>query len=113
MKIRGFRIELGEIEAVLDTHPEVREAVVLAREDSPGDRRLVAYLMVRGDKAPPASKLRPFLEGRFPGNMVPPAFLKMGEFTLPAPGNADMRALPGPGGRPRRARPAIAGWGPM
>ncbi|MEP7123627.1 MAG: non-ribosomal peptide synthase/polyketide synthase, partial [Byssovorax sp.] len=113
VKIRGFRIELGEIEAALDAHPEVREAVVLAREDTPGDRRLVAYLVVRGEKAPPASALRAFLELQLPAYMVPAAFVTLPEFPLSATGKLDRGALPAPEGHALSERAYTAPRGPV
>ena len=77
MKIRGFRIELGEIESVLAGLPGVREAVVVAREDVPGDKRLVAYLTSRGGEAPKDLELRGLLQDKLPDYMVPSAFVTL------------------------------------
>ena len=71
MKIRGYRIELGEIEAMLLRHPSVREAVVLAQEDQPGDKRLAAYVVAGGGTATLPSELRAFLKQRLPEYMIP------------------------------------------
>ena len=71
MKVRGFRIELGEIEAVLGQHPAVRQTVVVAREDTPGEKRLVAYVVPGHGAAPTACELRRFLQAKLPDYMVP------------------------------------------
>ncbi len=96
VKIRGFRIELGEVEAALGQHPGVREVVVLAREDRPGDRRLVAYVVGTGDPPPAVAALRAFLKDRLPEYMTPAAFLFLAALPLSAHGKVDRRALPAP-----------------
>jgi amino acid adenylation domain-containing protein len=102
VKVRGFRIELGEIEAVLRRHPSVTEAVVMAREDRPGDQRLVAYLTVRPGAAPALAQLRELLGGRLPAFMIPQVFVTLDAFPLTGSGKIDRRSLPALD----RARPA-------
>jgi amino acid adenylation domain-containing protein len=126
VKVRGCRIELGEIEAALATHPQVRECAVLAREGSPGDRRLVAYVAFRVGAAsraaptalqaplgkrglPHATELRSFLAEKLPAYMVPEVFLSLESLPLTASGKIDRKALPAPaGGRPELAREQVA-----
>ncbi len=98
VKIRGYRVELGEIQAVLAAHPAVREAVVVVREDTPGDRQFVAYLVPAGDGLPPAGELHELAGSSLPGYMVPAAFVELAAVPLTANGKLDQRALPAPGG---------------
>jgi amino acid adenylation domain-containing protein len=96
VKIRGFRLELGEIESVLASHPGVREAVVLAREDTPGERRLVAYMVTEPDAAPNVDELRLFLGAQLPDYMVPAIYLKLPALPLTPNGKVDRAMLPPP-----------------
>jgi amino acid adenylation domain-containing protein len=96
VKIRGFRIELGEIEAVLDEHPAIRQAVVVAREDTPGDPRLVGYLALAGPTAPATADLRSYLKEKLPDYMVPSIFVPVDEFPLTPNGKVNRKALPAP-----------------
>ncbi|KTC01815.1 non-ribosomal peptide synthetase [Pseudomonas syringae] len=97
VKIRGVRIELGEIEAQLAQLPGIEEALVMAREDEPGQSRLVAYFIERADSATvAAAQLRSDMLARLPGYMVPSAFVRLDAWPLTANGKVDRRALPAP-----------------
>ncbi|MEH2354881.1 amino acid adenylation domain-containing protein [Nostoc sp.] len=96
VKIRGFRIELGEIEALLEQHPQVRETVVVAREDIPNDCRLVAYLVNHENAPPSVNELREFLKEKLPEYMLPSAFVVLDALPLTPNGKVDRRALPVP-----------------
>jgi natural product biosynthesis luciferase-like monooxygenase protein len=96
VKIRGHRVELGEIESLLRGHPGVRETVVVAREDAPGDHRLVAYLVPEEGALPTSEGLRRHLRDQLPEHMVPSAFVLIGALPLTPNGKVDRRALPAP-----------------
>ncbi|MDP9146955.1 MAG: amino acid adenylation domain-containing protein, partial [Acidobacteriota bacterium] len=95
VKIRGFRIELGEIEAALSEHPAVRDVAVIARGDSPGSKRLVAYL-VASSPAPEISALRDHLKQTLPEYMVPSVFVFLEKMPLTISGKIDRKTLPEP-----------------
>ncbi|OGQ77555.1 MAG: hypothetical protein A3F90_11830 [Deltaproteobacteria bacterium RIFCSPLOWO2_12_FULL_60_19] len=110
VKIRGFRIEPGEIEGALCQHAAVREALVVAHEDTPGQRRLVAYIVPRQERAPAADDLRGFAASKLPAYMAPSAFVFLDALPLTPNGKVDRRALPPPDrakvdGRPGYAAP--------
>ncbi len=96
VKIRGFRIELGEIEAVLSQHPAVREAVVMAREDVLGEKRLVAYVVQYEEQRATVNELKSQLMKQLPASMVPSAFVQLERLPVTANGKLDRRALPVP-----------------
>ena len=105
VKIRGFRIELGEIEAILGQHPAVRETIVIAREDHPGDKRLVAYVTVHQGSIISTKELRNILKEKLPEYMVPAIFMFLEKMPLTPNGKVDRQALPHPG----LARPELHG----
>ena len=97
MKLRGFRIELGEVEAVLGQHPAVRETVVIARNDSLGEKCLVAYhSFSRKEPTPTGNELSSFLHEKLPAYMVPSTFMFLDELPLTPNGKVDRRTLPAP-----------------
>ncbi|QNR42340.1 non-ribosomal peptide synthetase [Pseudomonas syringae] len=97
VKIRGFRIELGEIDARLAKHPAVHEAVVTAREDIPGDKRLVAYYTVQSAQTEPSIEiLRGWLQEQLPAYMIPVAYVRLDALPLTPNGKLDRKALPAP-----------------
>ncbi|MGC1306011.1 MAG: thioester reductase domain-containing protein [Phormidesmis sp.] len=113
-KIRGFRVELSEVEAVLEQHAHVQQAIVLAREDLPGNKRLVAYVVldehIRAAHTLPqlfsgeVPSLRAHLQRKLPGYMVPGSFVLLDALPLSANGKVNRRALPAP----TLQRPALA-----
>jgi amino acid adenylation domain-containing protein len=96
VKLRGVLIELEEIEAVLRQQPAVREAVVIIREDVPGDPRLVAYVVPAQEPGPTIRELRRFLGKKLPATMVPAAFVVLGDLPQTPSGKVDRAALPPP-----------------
>lgn len=96
VKIRGFRIELGEIETCIATHPAIREVVVIAREDTPGDKQLVAYIVTAGEQLDVAAELKEILRRRLPEYMVPAHFVGLDTLPLTEHGKIDRKVLPAP-----------------
>jgi amino acid adenylation domain-containing protein len=96
VKIRGHRIELGEIESVIGEHSAISQAVVIAREDSPGEKKLVSYLVPSNGRAPVLSDLRDYLQDQLPEYMIPATFVFLNKFPLTPSGKVDRRALPDP-----------------
>jgi amino acid adenylation domain-containing protein len=96
VKIRGFRIELGEIESVLLQHPAIAETVVVAREEQPGDKRLVAYIVSQQTFSPTAQELLTYLKQKLPDYMIPSTFVTLDALPLTPNGKIDRNALPAP-----------------
>src|SRR5262249_12545019 len=101
VKLRGYRIEMGEIEAVLSQQAAVRQAVVVVREDQPGNKRLVAYYTLaeeseQGANSVVAEALRSYLAARLPEDMVPVQYVRLESLLLTPNGKLDRRALPAP-----------------
>ena len=103
VKVRGFRVELEEIEAVLNQHPAVRESVVVVREDVPGDKRLVAYLVTEEQQHLPTRELRNNVLAQLPEYMVPSSYVFLEAFPLTINRKVDQRRLPAPD----QERPAL------
>ena len=96
VKIRGFRVELGEIETVLVQHPEIRQVVVLAREENPVEKRLIAYCVFRTQSGPSVGELRKFAQKTLPYYMVPAGFIPLDALPLLPNGKVNLQALPKP-----------------
>ena len=107
VKIRGFRIELGEIEVVLNQYPKVEQAIVTVQEYSPGDKRLVGYLVCHSEP-PTIEELRSFLTEKLPDYMIPSAFVMLDAFPLTANGKINRRALKPPTDRGGSAMSFVA-----
>ena len=114
VKLRGFRIELGEIESVLAEQPGVAAAVAAVREDVPGDRRLVAYVVPASGSAVELEPLRRVLKAKLPPFMVPSAFMVLDDVPKTENGKLDRKALPAPdGARPDLGQSYVAPDGPV
>jgi amino acid adenylation domain-containing protein len=107
IKIRGYRIEPGEIISVLNGHPAVQTSVVLAREDTPGDKRLVSYVVLNQAMNVSADTLQVWLAERLPDYMIPAVFVQLDTLPVTANGKVDRAALPAPDASNTLQRQAI------
>ncbi len=105
VKLRGYRIELGEIERALDEHPQVQKAIVTVQESSPGNKRLVAYVVPSSNNVPPMNSIKAFLREKLPEYMIPSLFIPLKDFPLTPSGKIDHIALSSPGDRPPEFEP--------
>ncbi|MCX4391844.1 amino acid adenylation domain-containing protein [Streptomyces sp. NBC_01767] len=96
IKLRGYRIELGEIEAALNTHPHIHTTTVTTREDTPGNKQLVAYIVATPDNTPTTHQLRTHLQRQLPDYMVPSTYVTLDQLPLTPNGKVDTKALPAP-----------------
>ena len=96
VKLRGFRIELEEIQTLLCEHPAIQEAIVVVREESTTDHRLIAYFLPHADTLPTFGELRNFLKDKLPEYMLPSAFVMLSSIPLTPNGKVDKKALPAP-----------------
>ncbi len=96
IKLRGIRIELGEIESVLGEYPGLKNVVVIAREISPGDKRLIAYIITANATAPDSNELKDYLKSKLPEYMIPSDYVVLKELPLTATGKVNQRELPMP-----------------
>ena len=113
IQIRGFRVELGEIETVLSQHPDVRETVIITRDDQSGNQQLIAYIVPRGNQSPSTNTLRQFLKKKLPEYMIPSAFVELNKIPLTPNGKTDRRALPAPDTRSSLEEGCIAPRNPL
>jgi len=114
VKIRGHRVEVAEVETALLAIDGIKEAVVVGREDTPGDKRLLAYLVASGQQAPAVSHLRRTLAEKLPDYMVPAIFITLESLPLTPTGKVDRRSLPAPRGtRPVLENPYVAPSSPL
>ena len=107
VKVRGFRIELGEIETVLAQHPSVAQAVVAAREDSPGNKRLVGYIVPKAGQHLTIGEARAHLKQSLPDYMLPSAIMELEALPLTPNGKVDRKALPKPEYQPASSACAV------
>ena len=96
VKIRGFRIELGEVESCLDRYAPIQHRIAIAREDTPGDKRLVAYVVMKPNQVLNRADLKAFLQAQLPAFMMPSAIVELPELPKNANGKIDRKALPMP-----------------
>jgi len=113
VKLRGFRIELGEIETILRQHPAVQDTVVVLREDTSSDKRLIAYIALQQEQQSIERELRRFLQEKLPDYMVPSAFVILKTLPLTPNGKVDRRALPAPPPTLAEERQFVAPQGPL
>jgi amino acid adenylation domain-containing protein len=109
VKVRGYRIEMGEIEAAMKSMEEVKEAVVVVREEGRGEKRLIGYIVNKGGKSATLNEMKRKLRERLPEYMVPTGIIVLDEMPLTANGKVDRKALPAPDeGRPQMDNAYVA-----